>query len=258
MEGIGMTTALATSTTPHPGHIWRVVRLHFVNVRATIVIPWLVLGIIFVMNLLIWGLILANLSGKSRVDASAGFQYSGSSFYIYVYMLIVAIQAVSITFPFALGYGVTRRHFYLGTSVAFALLAVGYAAAFTLLSYIEQWTNGWGLGGHMFTAVYYGDGVWYGRFFVFLVGLLFFFFVGAAAATVWVRWKALGLVGYFAVIVLVAIGLLELISVTSSWAAVGRWLDDAGRYGVVAALLVPTAISAIAGFFILRRATPKS
>jgi hypothetical protein len=253
-----MTTALATSTIPRPGHVWRVVKLHFVNVRATIVVPWLVLGLIFVMNLLIWALILANLSGKSRADASAGFQYSGSSFYIYVYMLIVAIQAVSITFPFALGYGVTRRHFYLGTSLAFVILSIGYAAAFTLLSYIEQWTNGWGLGGHMFTAVYYGDGAWYGRFFEFLVGLLFFFFVGAAAATVWVRWKAIGLVGYFAVIVLVAIGILELISVSDSWDAVIHWVTTTPRYGVVATLLVPTAISGIAGFFILRRATPKS
>ena len=43
-----------------------------------------------------------------------------------------------------------------------------------------------------------------------------------------------------------------------SWPAVGEWFAAMGPIGVVAWLLVPTALAAVAGYFILRRATPKS
>ncbi len=238
-------------------HILRVARLHFVNKWTTIGVPWLVLTFIFVVNLALWAIIAASTSGKDLADFSNGLQYSGSSFYIFVYMLIVAIQAVTRTFPFALGYGVTRRDFYLGTSLAFAMLSVFYGAALTVLSFIEQATHGWGFGGHMFTAIYFGHGPWFQRFFVFTVGMLFFFFVGAAASTVYVRWRANGLLvlgGVFALVVVAAIGLITL---SQSWPAVGSWLASAGPVGIVAWLLVPTVVAAIAGFFVLRRATPR-
>ena len=62
----------------------------------------------------------------------------------------------------------------------------------------------------------------------------------------------------FAAIALISIGLLELAGLTDSWSAIGRWYSDAGRIGSVATLLIPTVISAVVGFLVLRRATPKS
>jgi hypothetical protein len=239
-------------------HILRVARLHFVNKRTTIVVPWLVLAFIFLVNLTIWAIIVASTSGQDRADATNGTQFSGGSFYIFVYMLVVAIQAVNITFPFALGYGVTRRDFYLGTSLAFLVISVVYGAALTILSFIEQATHGWGLGGHLFTAVYFGNGPWFERFFVFTVGMLFFVFVGVAASTVFVRWRANGLVVLAAIIVVIVVGVIGLITLTNSWPGVGSWFAHAGSVGIVAWSLVPTVIAAVAGFLVLRRATPRS
>lgn len=239
-------------------HVWRIVKLHFVNKWTVLGIPWLVMTFIFLVNLTIWGVIYATTTGQSRTDAEQGLGYTGASFYIFVYMLIVALQAINNTFPYALGLGVTRREFSFGTGIAFTLLAVGYGAALTILSFIEQWTNGWGLGGHMFTAIYFSDGPWYARLFVFAGAMLFFFFIGSIAASVYVRWRSNGLLVLGATIAVIALGLVVLATLTSSWGAIGRSFLAAGSIGIVGWMLVAAVIAAIAGYFVLERATPRN
>jgi hypothetical protein len=234
-------------------------KLHFANPWTTITMPWIILAAIFAANLAIWAVILLNTPGTDHADIAAGFQWSGASAYIFVYMMVVAVQAINVTFPFALGYGVTRRDFSLGTALQFVVLSAMYAAGLTILAAIETATNGWGLGGRMFTAAYFGSGLpWYAQFFVFFVLMLFFFFVGAAAAAVFVRWKATGLTFFFIGLAALAIGAVYLLSLTNSWAAVGAFFASAGLVGSYAWSLVITVISAAAGYLILSRATPRT
>jgi hypothetical protein len=238
--------------------ILNVVRLHLANPWTTILLPWMVVGIIFLANLAIWVIIFTNIDPADKADTSEGMQWSGASMWIFVYMMVVAVQAIAITFPFALGYGVTRRDYYLGSAVAFVLLSAMYAAGLTILSVIEEATGGWGLGGRMFTAAYFGDGPWFERLFIYFVAMLFFFFVGAAVATVWVRWKANGLTAFFIALGALLIGLAALFTFTQTWHLVGNFFAGAGFLGSYAWSLVLTAIAGVTGFFILRRATPKS
>ena len=237
--------------------ILKVVRLHFANPWTTIILPWMILGFIFIANLAIWGIIYFSVSPKDRADVSEGLQYSGASGYIFIYMMVVAIQAVSITFPFALGYGVTRRDFYLGSAVAFTGLAAMYSIGLTILSIIEDATNGWGFGGRMFTTIYFGEN-WPQRLFIYFAIFMFFFFVGAAIASMWVRWKATGVTAFFLVLAVILIGLAALVTFTGNWPMVGDFFANAGFVGSFAWSFVPTAIAAVAGFLILRKATPRA
>jgi hypothetical protein len=259
-----MTTATLADTATHarpapPNRILAIVRLHFVNPATTITVPWLILGFIFVVNLAIWAIIFSSVSDQQdRADAQEGLNWSGASFYIFVYMTIVAIQAINLTFPFAQGYSVTRRDFYLGTSIAFVLLSAMYAAGLTVLSLIEDATDGWGLGGHMFTSVYFGVGEWYVRFGLFFTIFVFFFFLGAVFAAVYVRWRANGMIALWAAITLAIVALVALVTFTDSWPAVGTWFVETGVNGVILWTLLPTAIAAVTGYFVLRRATPRN
>ncbi|MEP6842182.1 MAG: ABC transporter permease [Pseudolysinimonas sp.] len=241
------------------GRILKIVRLHLGNPYTTIVLPWIILGIIFLVNVAIWALVAlaVGTSGNDARDVSKGFSYSGSSFYIAGYMVVVAVQAISITFPFALSYGATRRNYWLGTSLTFVLLSAMYAIGFTILGAIEQATNGWGLGGHMFTPVYFGD-TWWERLLVLFFGLLFFFFVGSSLAAVWVRWKATGMVVFFAALAALLLAAVAALTLTASWVGFGTALGAAGPLGIASSLLIPAAIGAVVGYFILRRATPRS
>ncbi|CAN5610581.1 hypothetical protein BH10ACT7_BH10ACT7_26700 [soil metagenome] len=250
-----------TETTFRPaspvGRVFNVVRLHLANPWTAIILPWIILGIIFVANLSIWAIIYDSVDAVDRADVSEGLQYSGAATYIFVYMMVVAITAMSITFPFALGYGVTRRDFYLGSAVTFILLSVMYTAGLTILSIIEEATGGWGFGGRMFTAVYFGEDTLQ-RIFIFFVAFLFFFFFGAAIATVWVRWKATGVTAFFVVVTAIVIAGAAVLTFTANWQLVGNFFVGAGLVGSFAWSLVITVISAVTGFFILRGATPRA
>ncbi|MBW8871247.1 MAG: hypothetical protein JF618_03410 [Leifsonia sp.] len=238
--------------------VWRIVRLNLVNKWTVIWIPAMIMFFIWLVNWLIWWIILGATSPADRADAMDGTQWSGGAFYVFVYMLIVGIQMISATFPFALGYSVTRRDFALGSGLTFVLLGAGWALGFTVLSTIEEWTNGWGLGGHLFTSVYFGGETFFGRLFIVFVGMLFFFAVGAFSASLFMRWRMNGILVAGAVLALLIVGAIALITYTQSWPAVGDWFAANGPLGVTAWLLVPTALAAVAGYAVLKRATPRS
>jgi len=238
-----------------------VLRLHLVNRFSVFVVPWMIMGFIFLVNLAIWWVIAAAVTDPAdRADAQEGLQYSGASFYIFVYMMVMAIQAIALTFPFALGYSVTRRDFWLGTALSFVVQAALYSGAMTVLAVIEVATNGWGLGGRMFTALYFGgaDAPWFERFFLFFATFLFFFFIGALIATVYQRWRLNGMLVFFGALVLALVGAVVFTTLSDGWPAVGAWFVHTGATGVVAWSLVPTAVAALAGFALIRRTTPKN
>ena len=219
------THGIAAAERPRHGRttlqrVMNVVKLQLANPWTAIVTPWMILGYIFAANLAIWIIIAATTSGQDAADARKGLSYSGASFYIFVSMMVLAIQMFSITFRFALGLGVTRRDYWLGSALTFVIIAAMFAIGITLLGVIERVTGGWWVGGRMFSAVYFGD-EWWERLLVFFFGLLFFLFIGSLFAAVWVRWKATGMIVLFG-----GLGLL--------------------------------IIAAIAGFLVLRRATARA
>ena len=255
---------MTTSTIDRPAatrgggsRIWAVVRLQFTNPWTVIILPWIILTAILLLNLGIWWIIYSNLSPADLANAQEGTQYSGAISYAFVYMMVVAVQAINGYFPFALGYGVTRRDYYLGAALSFVLLSVYYSLGFTVFSLIEDATDGWWVGGTMFTAVYFGENPLQ-RLFIFFAILMFFFFIGSAVAAVYVRWKSLGMIVFFAALAFLLLAVGALLTATESWPAVGAWFEANGFIGTFAWTLVPTAIAAITGYFILQRATPKS
>lgn len=255
-----MTTATLPSSPTFanfPRRVTSVVRLNTANPWTTIIMPWMVIGIIFVVNWLIWWVI-ATASGTGSASAVAqGLQWSGASSWILFYMGVIAIQTINLTFPLALGYGVTRREFWVGTSVTFVLLSALYSVAMTALASIEELTNGWWIGGRMFTAVYFGES-WYERLFIIFTLMMLFFFSGAAIATLFVRWKGTGVVFFFAALGFVLVGLIALVTFTDSWPAIGDTLGRLGYLGVVSWTYAITVLAAVFGYLVLRRTTPRS
>lgn len=255
------TLATAAAPTARPAlpaatRIWRIVKLQLTNRWNIIALPWIILGVILVLNLVLDFIITTSARASGSSD---DVNYNSSSMaFIFVYMLVVAIQAINLTFPFALGYGVTRRDYYLGSALTWLILSASLTAGFTLLSYIEEWTGGWGLDAQFFRMQYVVEGSLGQRLFVIFVLFLFFFFVGTISAAIYVRWKVNGLLAAGLIVALLVVGSVALATVTQSWPAVGAWFVASGVVGVVAWTLVPSVLAAVTGYFILRRATPKS
>jgi hypothetical protein len=259
---------MSTITAPTPSaprplgrRIGNVVQLHLANPFTIIGTPFIVLGLIFAVNWMIWWIIrtAAPADPKSVADVSAGFQYSGATLWIFVYMMVVAIMAMNLTFSFALGFSSTRRDFLLGTGLTFVALAVLYAVAYILLAALETWTGGWGVGGAMFNSIYFGvDSPWWLRLFHVFALFLFFFAAGSAFGSMYVRWKARGLILFFSVLSIAIMATVALLTVTASWPQVGAFFAAAGFTGSYALSLLVSAVAGLAGYLILRRATPRN
>jgi hypothetical protein len=239
-------------------HVVAVLRLLFVNKRQLLYTPIGGQIAIFLLNYAIWWIIIVSAGANPGNHPKIHLEYSGAVLYTFVFAMIIAVQAMLRTFPFSLGFGVTRRDFYLGSSVAFVILAAIFAAVVTLLGSIELATNGWGIGGYLFAPAYFSDSFWLARFAVYFLLLLFLMFLGAVVAAIYMRWRAFGVSLFFILLGVVIVAAIAVIALTHEWTAVWGWVDRTGAFGLVVWSLIPTAISAVGGFLVLRRATPKS
>lgn len=246
------TTTAASAFT----RVWNVVRLHVVNWMTLIVVPLMILGFIFLVNWVIWWILSVALPAGDHGNATEGMAFSGASAFIFVYQMVIAIMAINLTFAFAQGYSVTRRDFYLGSVLAFVLLSAGWAAVLTVLAELESLTNGWFVGGAMFDVIYFGEGPAQ-HFVTAFTLMLFFYFLGSAFASVYVRWRANGMLVFCAVLVIALVAFLAWVTLDARWPEVLAWFVETGPVGVVMWTLVPTALSAVVGFALLRGATPR-
>jgi hypothetical protein len=253
-----MTAALAPATPIRrrgPSRIGSVIRLYFANPMTIAVTPFLVLAAIFAVSLAIW--IMVDIAAPGDREAAESFSYSGATGWIFFFMAVVAIQAMNNTFRLALGYGATRRDFYLGSALVFVVVSAIFTAVLTVLALIESATDGWGLGGRMFTPVYFGEG-WGVRITVIFCLFLFFTFTGSAFGAVFVRWGRYGLLVFGGILLAIMVAAAFAIGLLDAWVPFGAWLGANAPFGLALWSLVPSVVFGIAGYAVLRGATPKN
>ena len=252
-------TALPTSPTAPPlgRRVWNAVRLHAANLWPTLITPWLIFAAIFGLNLAIWYLVTVAAGGVENLDADA-FDYNGGVTWVLFFLMAMAVQAMSLTFRFALGIGMTRRDYYLGTVAYLAFLAGAYAAGIAVMAQVEELTNGWGMGGRFFAPWFLADLPAWQLWYLNAVPGLLLAMLGVAFGAVWVRWKATGLyLALGALAVLVVAGLWAM-TTTESWGALADYLSTHSPVLSATWTLPVTALLAAAGYLVLRRATPRA
>ncbi len=254
-----MTSTTLSPVTLHSPNAARrvlnVARLHLVNRVQIIVQPWLIMSFIFAISLLIGWIVRVSLSPADFAEAN--LQFGGAFGFFLIYMLVLAVMAINQTFPFAQSYSVTRRDFYVGTVLTFLGLSVAYSILITFLGWIEDLTNGWGARVALFSPDYFSSNL-AERLFVTVVLFVFFLMTGMAIASVYMRWRVNGMLIFFGVLTLILVGLAALATFTEQWPTVGTWFAAMGLTGVVAWTLVPSALCTVAGYLLLRKATPRN
>ncbi len=242
-----------------PGY-WRrirnVVRIHVANPIPTLVVPWLIFAAVFALNLAIWIAIASAAGGRDQLDPDA-FANNGAISWIYVFLMVAATQAMSLTFAFALGLGLTRRDYFVGTALYLSGLAVFYATGMTVLAAIESATDGWGLEGYVFAPLFMKDLSTIQQFAVHVLIALFFFATGLFTGALWVRWRAMGLYFFFGVLAFGIASLIIVVSLLDRWTSVGAFFTDQSPVVIVAWTLPWSLIVGACAYLVLRRATPR-
>jgi hypothetical protein len=238
------------------------------------VIPASAMGAGFVI---VWIIaVLVRLLGRPNDEV-----FTGALAVFYSVMLATGFGMVTGTFPFAVGFGVRRRDYLLGTVAMAAAVSAAWAIALTLLSLVEaRVIKNWGVGLHFFHLPFFSGGsplrefcwtsdaacaradpiyvrggapleqTWFS--FVFL---LFLFLLGQMFGSIFQRFGRVGI--YLALGI--ALLLLSLLAVVSSlwswWGAIFGWLAQQTAAGLAWWLLLPAALFALASYALLRKAT---
>ncbi len=137
--------------------------------------------------------IIAGGAGADTEKMGEGMRYSWAVLSPQWYLVVVGVQAIGLTLSFALGFGATRRDFWLGTSLMFGIVSVLNAVAIATLVQLEKATDGWWLNVAMFDALWYGQNGWLVDFYTTLALQLFVLFIGASVTTVYLRWRMRGM-----------------------------------------------------------------
>lgn len=224
-------------------------RLQLIRPLVALGVPWLVVGISFAVNWLVWSF------GDLEHQPGAGF--TGGVLSLYITVAIVYLQAVTQFLPFAMGVSASRRAFYAGTALMGVVQAVGYGIALAVLTAVEGATAGWGVGLQFWAPAGMDVDTFLLQIVVSGAPMLAFMAIGAGVGVVQKRWGSNGLWSLGILVLVVVGGLAVLITALGTWVQVGSWFAD--RSVLTLTVTLPAAVAVVlaglswAG---LRRAVP--
>jgi hypothetical protein len=224
-------------------------RMQVVHPAMIFGIPWLVVGISFVINVAIWGL------ADLRDEPGAGF--TGGVLALYVTVCVVFVQAVTQLLPFAMGVSLSRRTYWLGVALVGVLSALGYGIAIAVLDAIGDATDGWGVGLSFWAPQPMQADSFFLQVLVSGAPMLAFIFSGIGIGVVMKRWGPNGLWALVILAVVLFGGLAVLITGLQAWQEVGSWLTDQslGTLSIGLPLVIGVVVAALS-FAGIRRVVP--
>jgi len=240
---------------------WRdVARYHLVVPWAPLLIPWAILAGSFLVNLVIFALapdgqhtVVTSHGPVSVPNATSG--YTGGVASIYIVFLIIGLNLVGRSLPFALSLGVSRRSYYAGSAALGVALAVADGLVLAVLQLIERATDGWGVRMDFFRVPYFLAGPWYLTWLTSSVALALLFIYGMWFGIVYRRWSLFGVTAFVIAQLAVVLAVVLLVAGANAWAGVGHFftgLTAAGLTGLLAGLAL---LLLAGGHATIRRAT---
>lgn len=229
----------------------KVTRLHLNKLGTVLLTPLSILATVMVLSIII-SLALQR-AGMSPSDPSfaenarynAGVAWSLPGFLIYY-----GVQAVSTTYPFALALGTTRRNFILGTFLANTLQAAYISLVLLALLGLELATGHWFTSSYVLDTYVMGSGNPLVLLATSFIGVLGCLTIGGVFGAIWVRFGSKG-----PAILGLALGLIVAVGVLLAAPYLGEIIPSITGGAIALAAAVIIAISLVATWFAMRRAS---
>ncbi len=227
--------------------IVNVARMQLINKWTFLGIPMAILVASTTFTIAIWAIVSRNSSDAVLV--------SGSGQAVMWYFLALGIQSLTLTFPFSQAMSVSRKSFYLGTLGLFAVIALAYSVLYYLLGLIEKATGGWGMNGQLFALGWIAENNAAVQILFYFVAMVLLFMIGFWCATVYLRWKATGMLIVSIGFGVILLALIAMLTLNGWWVPFGNWLGSLTTLGV--ALMLGSICLVLAGgsYLTLRKAT---
>ncbi|MGG1517663.1 hypothetical protein ABE504_19770 [Paenibacillus oryzisoli] len=222
--------------------IQSVVKMHMRNPLTWFVVPWAIIVVSFAVNFII----AASLNDGEEI-------HTGSIASIFVYSFVAGTLTLKDTFSFALGFSVRRKDYWLGTAMTAIYAYVAAGLLLTLLTFIEEGTNGWGVRLHFFKVEFLGDLSFLSMLGINVILMIHSYFLGLAISSLHRRAGAIGMYGFFTALLLIGSIGSYIMTHYQLWRDFGLWV--AHHYMSFFWWMIPLALiySAIS-YGLLRRA----
>jgi hypothetical protein len=208
--------------------------------------PWLILAMVFLINILI----------AAGIPLPPGTQYhTGALASIYLCVLLYTATVSYQVTPAALALGVRRRSAYAGTAILVLAQAAVSAAGLTVLQLVEGATSGWGVAMHFFRVPYLFAGPWYGTWLTAFVGLFLMGVWGIWFGLIYRRWKLFGLLSFGAAQALVVAAAIVIAFRANAWHSIAHFFTSLTIDGLTGLLAALTVVLLAGGFATIRRVT---
>lgn len=225
--------------------ISKVLNIHLRDKFSAFLLPLIILGISFIINLII-ALIL---------DTPV---FSGGVSSLYVYLFVAGIIGTAQTFTFSLGFSIRRKDYYWGTLVYHVGVGLIFAVMLILLSLIEgDWLGGWRTDLYFFHLPYLSDGGVLTQLFINFVLTQLMLSFGFAIASLFRRFGRNGLYAAFLLLIVVITVFSFLMTYYNMWSKIIDWLSkDVPSALQIAWALVPVIVVMwLMSYLWIRRAT---
>ncbi|QUW18202.1 hypothetical protein [Agrococcus sp. Marseille-Q4369] len=241
--------------------IRNVIQLHTVNRMQAFGWPLLIMLASLAIVLVIGGIVVnvataagAESLAEAREGMNTGMMFNGAIFALLGPLIGFGFTAMGQYFPLALGLGLTRREFAIGTALVFAFNAAFYAVIVTIGKVIEVATGGYGLGVRFFDVVYTGVGEWWQTLIQTFILILGVALIGAAITSAFHRWGQPFLWIFWIALATIVVGILAGALLSEGFRGL---VVDIAAMGWMPWMVVAAALSAIGGaiwFTLVRRA----
>ncbi|GLX69981.1 hypothetical protein [Paenibacillus glycanilyticus] len=219
-----------------------VLKMHQRDKFAWMIIPSMILGSSFLVNLIVGFL--------SGVEI-----YTGGLMSIFIYMFVLGIIVLPQTFPFAISFSIRRTDYFLGTTLHAVTNGFLMAIGLLLLSAIEKATNFWGTGLHFFHLPYLTDGNIVQQFIFNFLTFVLLFFWGFIIGSVFRKFRAVGLFVLTLACLLATTVLTVVIISYDWWDNIANWIVDLTAFELSLWFLPVILCYAVISFVLIRRST---
>ena len=224
----------------------KVARYHLVQRFPYLVLPWAVLLMVFVINVVIVALTPVGHGPTREVGGLAS---------IFVVLYVLGLLSVARSLPFGLALGVSRRTYYRGTALLAVVLAAVDGLGVAVLQVIERATGGWGLHLGFFRLPYILQGPWYLTWLTSFVDLALLFVYGMWSGLVYRRWNLVGLFGFLAIQATVVLFGALVATSAHAWPSIGHFFTSLSASGLTGILAAVAAVLLTGGFATMRHVT---
>lgn len=225
-----------------------VARMHTVAWPLIVGWPIGVLAIAFVISYTIFALV---------PPTDSEYNFTGALSSMYGFAIAFYLQAVTQTFPFALGVSVTRRDFFSATALVGIVQSALLGTLVYGLSVLEAATGGFGVKLRMFGVIRYVTDTPVWQWLGTIATLLLVAAVGLFLGVAYQRFRTNGIMGVGLAAIVLFGGGAVLVTWQGWWSAIGEFTTHTPA--AVLLVLIPVALSALfatAGWTGLRSATP--